>query len=107
VFEAPDGYQDRLLRHETAGQFLEVWVLEKHDLTISKLLRNDEHDRQHIRALHAADPLDFETLICRFRDEMLPIVVGDVNRVRAYFLWGIEELFGELSTKRAKDMLAS
>lgn len=107
VAQVPEGYEDRLLRQATGGRNLHLYVLERHDLAISKALRADERDRQHIWALHANDPLDFDTLVSRFRDDMLPIYVGDSGAITDYFLWVIEEIFGELKLERAKLLLAA
>ena len=46
--QAPEGYEERLIRWRTLGQHLELYVLERHDLAISKALRADERDRQHL-----------------------------------------------------------
>ena len=73
--------------------------------SISKALRADERDLQHLAALHERDPLDFDTLVSRFRDEMLPIYVGDVVRIIDYFLWVVEELFGEAKLVKARRLL--
>ena len=105
VAQAPERYEERLVRHPTKGHLLELCVLEKHDLAISKALRADERDRQHLMALHENDPLDFDTLVARFQDEMLPVYVGDQAPIIDYFLWVIEELFGELKHVRAKRLL--
>ena len=103
--QAPEGYEERLVRQPTGGRRLHLYTLEKHDLALSKALRGDERDRQHLVALHRADALDFELLVTRFRDEMLPFYVGSKAPVTDYFLWVIEELFGELSLARATKML--
>ena len=105
VAQAPEGYEERLVRQSTSGHFLQLYALEKHDLAISKALRADERDRQHLAALHERDPLDFDTLVARFRDEMLPIYVGDLKPIIDYFLWVVEELFGELKLVQAKRLL--
>ena len=105
VAQAPDGYEERLVRQPTGGEFLELYVLEKHDLAISKALRGDERDRQHLVALHQQSPLEFETLVSRFRDDLLPVYVGDSAPITDYFLWVVEELFGELKLVTAKRLL--
>lgn len=99
VVQMPEGFEDRLVRLKTRGQ-LELFILEKHDLAISKMLRAVEHDRQHVQALHRRDPLDLETLVERFERDMLPCYVGDPATVIDYFLWMIEELFGEMASVR-------
>jgi len=103
--QAPEGYEERLVRQPTRGKFLELYVLERHDLAISKALRADERDRQHLLAMHESEPFDFETLVSRFRDEMLPIYVGNKAPIIDYFLWVIEELFGEAKLTKAERSL--
>jgi len=85
--------------------FLELYVLEQHDLAISKAFRGDDRDRQHLQAMHAKGPLDFDTLVTRFRDEVMPIYVGDIRAPLDHFLWIIEELFGEIRLVKAERLL--
>ncbi len=105
VAQVPECYEDRLVRHPTGGSFLALYVLERHDLAISKAFRGDDRDRQHLMAMHAAKPLDFDILVSRFRDEVMPIYVGDLRAPLAHFLWIIEELFGEMRLVKAERML--
>jgi hypothetical protein len=97
VAEVPINYDERLVRQLPELASLEVWVLEKHDLVLSKAVRCYEHDLQQLREIRDAIGLSFDTLVDRYRDEM-DHVLGDPARVRSNFLLAIEELFGE--TKR-------
>lgn len=83
---------------------LEVWVLEKHDLALSKVMRGDEHDEQQILEIHQRIGLEFDTLVTRYRDEMRH-VIGDPIRLRFQFLMLIERLFGELKRVAAERLL--
>ena len=76
---------------------LEVWILEKHDLALSKVVRGMRHDDQQVRAMHQAAGLDFEILVERFRLEMDHITTAP--RLELQFLEMIESVFGPL--KRA------
>ena len=56
-----------------------------------KAIRGYEHDLQAIAEIHAHSPLDLDTLIRRFQDEMTPI--GDPARIRGNILAVLERLF--------------
>ncbi len=96
VAEAPDNYEKRLERELPELERLEVFVLEKHDLALSKALRCTEGDLQQIRELHERVGLDFHVLVERFRDDLHPYAVGDPIARRDYFLAVIRMLFGEV-----------
>jgi len=99
VAQVPLNAEDRLVRQMPELKNLEVWVLEKHDLVLSKALRCYEHDLQQMREMRDAVGLSFDVLVERFIDEM-GHVVGDPARVRGDFLTMIEDVFGE--TKRVE-----
>src|SRR5262249_26813478 len=96
IAEPPTEFEDRLERVLANFTKLKVWVLEKHDLALSKAIRcTDDDDLQQIRELHHSVGLVFDVLLERFRTEVLGCIVGDPRRHRDYFLWMIEDLFGE------------
>jgi len=99
VADVPYNSEDRFEQPFADLHFLQVFILEKHDLALSKALRCVEHDLQQLEEVHASSPFSFEVLVERFRDEMTH-VIGDPARIRANFLELIERLFGEL--KRAE-----
>jgi hypothetical protein len=101
VADVPINYEDRLERHLPELEKLEVWVLEKHDLALSKALRWHEPDAQQMREIRDCVGLSCELLIERFRDEMSH-VMGSPARVRMNFLAMIEDLFGELNRVAAE-----
>jgi len=95
VANVPYNCEDRYEQPFSEFRFLEVCILEKHDLALSKAIRCVEHDLQQLEEVHASTALSFEVLVERFRDEMSH-VIGDPGRIRANFLELIERLFGEL-----------
>lgn len=99
VAGVPYNYEDRLERMLPELKNLAVWVLEKHDLALSKVIRCYEHDLQQLDEIHMHSGFDFGILLDRFRTEM-GHVVGDPERIRQNFLELIERLFGE--SKRVK-----
>jgi hypothetical protein len=104
VAQMPWNYEDRLERQLPELKYLEVWILEKHDLTLSKIVRGVEHDLQQLEEIHRNSGLDFEILVERFRTEMAS-VVGDPIRIRQNFLALVERLFGELKRVSAEQRL--
>lgn len=104
VAQVPDNYDLRLEKVLPHLERLEVWVLEKHDLALSKIVRGVEHDMQQLEEIHKNTGFDFETLVDRFRTEM-GTVVGDPRRIRLNFLELIERLFGELKRVAAEQRL--
>jgi hypothetical protein len=94
VADLPYDYADRLHRIMPHLLRLLVWVPEKHDLALSKVIRGNEHDMQQILALHAVDRLDREVLIERFVGEMSQ-VVGSPRMIALSFLDCLDRLFGD------------
>lgn len=91
VADAPYDFESRLERVLPHFDRLRVLVPEKHDLALMKAIRGYEHDLQAIGEIHAYSPLDLDTLIGRFQDEMTPI--GDPVRIRGNILAVVERLF--------------
>ena len=104
VADVPYHAEDRVKRPLPDLQHLDVQVLERHDLALSKTLRYVEHDVVQLRAIHEVDPLDFEVLVVRFAKEM-GHAVGDPRKHLDRFLSLIGELFGELKQIEAKRRL--
>ncbi len=98
--DLPSEYDSRLQRYLPGLVWLEIWVVERHDLVLSKVVRGAEHDDQQVEQLHAAQPLDRKTLLDRFRMEM-GYAVGSPDRLRTNLLQLIERLYGELERVRA------
>jgi hypothetical protein len=81
VADAPDDFESRLERVLPHLSRLTVLVPEKHDLVLMKAMRCYEHDLEAIVQIHANSPLDPDTLIRRFKEEMAPI--GNPTRIGA------------------------
>lgn len=104
IADIPYDAEDRFERRLPDLEWLQVWVLEKHDLVLSKILRFVNHDEEQIVELHRAVGLDYDVLVERFRDEMSH-VMGNPSRIRAQFLQMIDRLFGERRTTSADQTL--
>jgi hypothetical protein len=108
VADFPHDYEHRLERHLPDLAHLEVWVVEKHDLVLSKALRCTAHDLQQVHEIHQSVGLDFTTLVSRFRDEFLPYLAAtDPRAARDYFLSMIDHLFGEQKKVEAARLVPS
>lgn len=104
VADVPYNYEDRLERHLEDLPNLEVWVLEKHDLVLSKTVRGYDHDLQQILEIHQAVGLDLDTLVERWTSEMTH-AMGDPGRLRSNLLLMIETVFGEAARGRVERAL--
>jgi hypothetical protein len=91
VADAPFDFESRLERVLPHLERLRVFVPEKHDLVLMKAIRGYEHDLEAALQIHANSPLDLETLVGRYQDEMTPI--GDPVPIRGNFLHVVENLF--------------
>lgn len=100
IAQVPYHSEDRLQRKLVELQRLEVWVLERHDLALSKVIRYYQHDLRQLKEMHLAHPFDFSVLIERYEREL--VTVGDANMIRGNFLDLIQQLFGELKRLEAE-----
>jgi hypothetical protein len=91
VADEPENYESRLQRAMPRLTRLRVMVPERHDLVLMKAMRAYDHDLQVIAEIHANSPLDLDTLVSRFVEEMTPI--GPERRIRQNFLLVVERLF--------------
>jgi hypothetical protein len=76
VVNYPDDYETRLQRAFPHWQKLRLWVLEPHDLALTKLERSVERDVRDVMFLAQAGLINRETLLTRFETEMEPYLVG-------------------------------
>jgi hypothetical protein len=67
-------------------------VPERHDLALMKIVRGYEHDLEAIEAIHRRFPLELETLLNRYEEEMGAVVISPL-RLKGNFLTMIERLF--------------
>ena len=95
VASLPESYDERLIeRFRGRCRRLRLFVLEPHDLALSKLSRNSPIDRADVAQLAKAVPLDAALLRTRYRRELRPIIIGDPEQhdrtlemwIQAFFL---------------------
>jgi len=94
VADGPHDFEDRLLRVMPELGRLEVFVPEKHDLVLMKVVRGYEHDLETIEAIHRQSSLDLLVLVDRYNDEMGAVVI-EPSRLRSNILVMVERLFPE------------
>ncbi len=77
----PYSYEERLAE-VLKGPFsrLRLFVLEPHDLALSKLGRSSDVDIEDVKYLGAAVPLDLDLLRNRYVDEVRPYLSGPIER---------------------------
>ncbi len=85
---------------------LEVFVPERHDLALMKIIRGEEHDIQVLVEMHESEPFDLDILNDRFINEMRH-VIGDLRWIRLNFVGLVEELFGETPSKNVYEITES
>jgi len=99
VADVPYHARDRLQKEPTPWTNLHVFMLEPHDLALSKAVRGNEHDLAAIEQLHRVAPLDLDTLVTRYLDEM-GHAIGDPVRLDTNLVLLIERLYGEVEADR-------
>lgn len=105
VADAPYEYESRLQRLKVPGlKWLKIWVPEKHDLALMKIIRGYENDLMTVKELKQRQGLDLEVLLKRFRKEMGHII-HDPDRLRLNLLSAIEFAFGPEEAKHAAKRL--
>lgn len=104
VADLPWNAEDRLVRFRPDLERLQIHVLERHDLALSKSLRAYDTDFEQLREVHRAQPFQLTILVERYRYEMTH-VMGDPERLRSNFLDLISDLFGELARVAAERAL--
>jgi hypothetical protein len=88
VVNSPDAYTDRLV-DLFPGTYnnLRFMMLEPHDLALSKLERNWQHDRDDVKQLALRVPLEIETLKRRYAEEMRPYLANPYREDLTLKLW--------------------
>jgi hypothetical protein len=77
IVTVPENYHDRLiLMFPAAFRRLLLLGLEAHDLALSKLERNSARDREDIKFLARAAPLDLSVLESRYHSELRPYLAN-------------------------------
>jgi hypothetical protein len=106
IWDAPYNYEDRLQSIEPRLQKLHILVPEKHDLTLMKVVRGQENDRDAIEQISNRVGLDMPTLVHRFTNEMTH-AIGNHRYLVQNFLSIIEMLYGEHEADRVNSELAN
>lgn len=99
VAKVPDGYEERLIEMY-AGVFrrLRICALDPYDLALSKLERNIQRDRDDVKHLAAAVPLDLDMLRDRYQKELRWQLGNPGREDLTLKLW--IEMIEEVRTKR-------
>jgi hypothetical protein len=77
IASVPDGYEDRLTElFPERFKKLRLFILDPYDLVLSKLTRNEEHDRQDVAYLAKTQKLDPLILRERYEQELTVTLIG-------------------------------
>lgn len=106
VADVPYHSEDRLQPELGPWTRLTVLKLEPHDLALSKAVRGFENDFAAIEALHQIIPLDLNTLVTRYLDEMGQ-AIGDPAQLDVKFALMIERLYGDAEAERVEARIRS
>jgi hypothetical protein len=88
IVTVPENYAHRLTQlFPTAYARLRLMGLEAHDLALSKLERNSARDREDVRFLAGAAPLDLSLLESRYRLEFRPYLAHAERHDLTLRLW--------------------
>jgi len=88
IVAVPENYNDRMTEmFPTAFRRLVLLMLEAHDLALSKLERNSARDREDIKFLARAAPLDLAVLEGRYQAELRPYLANTERHDLTMRLW--------------------
>jgi hypothetical protein len=88
IVTVPENYNDRMiLMFPTAFRRLLLMGLEAHDLALSKLERNSARDREDVKYLARAAPLDLAVLESRYHSELRPYLANTERHDLTLHLW--------------------
>ena len=88
IVTVPENYAERLVpMFSSAYRHLSFMGLEAHDLALSKLERNLGRDREDIKYMARAVPLDLDLLETRYRDELRPYLAIPERHDLTLRLW--------------------
>jgi len=106
LHEPPYAYEDRLtVLRNPAFNKLHLYMPERHDLALMKMVRGYENDIQVIEEIHQNHPFKLEIFVERFMDEMTQ-VSGNPTYIRLNFLLVVETLFSAERVEEAKRITA-
>jgi hypothetical protein len=73
VADVPDNYDERLTTALDASfEKLQFRILERHDLVLAKIVRNNDRDRADVAAIAGGPGLDIDVLRARYIEELRP-----------------------------------
>jgi hypothetical protein len=88
IVTVPENYKNRLLpMFPAAFRRLLLLGLEAHDLALSKLERNSARDREDVKFLARAAPLDLSVLESRYYSELRPYLANAERHDLTLRLW--------------------
>jgi hypothetical protein len=88
IATVPDDYESRLQEiHPHRFKNLQLFVLDPYDLLLAKLERNHEVDRDDVRLLSTAVPLDADVMRERYRRELRPLLGNPAREDLTLRLW--------------------
>lgn len=76
VANFPDNYETRMTRAYPIWSNVRLWVLEAHDLALTKLERSNERDIRDVMFLARAGLIHQDTITDRYKTEMEPYLTG-------------------------------
>jgi len=95
IVTVPENYIDRLMpMFQKPFRRLQLLGLEAHDLALSKLERNSARDREDVKFLARAAPLDLSVLESRYSSELRPYLANPERHDLTLRLW-LEMLSGD------------
>jgi hypothetical protein len=102
LHEPPYAFESRLtVLKNPAFNKLHLYMPERHDLALMKMVRGYENDIQAIEEIHQTYPLELDIFIERFMDEMTQ-VSGNPSYIRLNFLLMVEALFSPEEAEEVK-----
>src|ERR1017187_6980153 len=88
IVTVPENYEDRVIPiFPAAYRRVHLAGLEAHDLALSKLERNSGRDREDVKFLPPAVPLNLTTLEDRYRSELRPYLAAADRHDLTMRLW--------------------
>ncbi|MBS1849611.1 MAG: hypothetical protein JST79_01755 [Acidobacteria bacterium] len=93
VGDYPEDYEERLTKMDVGLKNLTLLALDPYDLLLSKITRNGQKDREHVRLLAQHLSLKFSILQQRFDVEMKPWLPNLARHELTLQLW--KEYFAE------------
>jgi hypothetical protein len=88
IVTVPEDYNNRLIpMFPTTFRWLLLMGLEAHDLALSKLERNSARDREDVKYLARAAPLDLSVLESRYQSELRPYLANTERHDLTMRLW--------------------